>query len=171
MNIQGWFPLGLTGSILLSKGLSRVFSSKNDSKTKKTKQTIKHNRNIFWCNANNEYAFLLEKIIHSVEWKPDSFHECGKPPRTCFLNSAGSEKSWLITFQLCSGFHYSPSGNSHGHTHNFKIEKMTQNHHCIWRSCRAITMLRGPERNLPTYILCWWEKCISNCKTWCWHHI
>ena len=30
MNIQGWFPLGLTGLIaLLSKGLSRVFSSTN----------------------------------------------------------------------------------------------------------------------------------------------
>ena len=27
MNIQGWNPLGLTGLILLSKGLSRVFSS------------------------------------------------------------------------------------------------------------------------------------------------
>ena len=27
MNIQGWFPLGFTGLILLSKGLSRVFSS------------------------------------------------------------------------------------------------------------------------------------------------
>ena len=27
MNIQGWFPSGLTGLILLSKGLSRVFSS------------------------------------------------------------------------------------------------------------------------------------------------
>ena len=28
MNIQGWFPLGLTGMIsLLSKGLSRIFSS------------------------------------------------------------------------------------------------------------------------------------------------
>ena len=27
MNIQDWFPLGLTGLILLSKGLSRVFSS------------------------------------------------------------------------------------------------------------------------------------------------
>ena len=27
MNIQGWFPLGLTGLILLSKGLSRVFFS------------------------------------------------------------------------------------------------------------------------------------------------
>ena len=27
MNIQDWFPLGLTGLILLSKGLSRIFSS------------------------------------------------------------------------------------------------------------------------------------------------
>ena len=27
MNTQGWFPLGLIGLILLSKGLSRVFSS------------------------------------------------------------------------------------------------------------------------------------------------
>ena len=27
MNIQGWFPSGLTGSIFQSKGLSRVFSS------------------------------------------------------------------------------------------------------------------------------------------------
>ena len=27
VNIQGWFPLGLTGLILPSKGLSRIFSS------------------------------------------------------------------------------------------------------------------------------------------------
>ena len=33
MNIQNWFPLGLTGWIsLLSKGLSRVFSINRDSK-------------------------------------------------------------------------------------------------------------------------------------------
>ena len=33
MNIQGWFPLGLIGLIsLLSKGLSRVFSSTTDQK-------------------------------------------------------------------------------------------------------------------------------------------
>jgi len=33
MNIQGWFPLGLTGLIsLLSKGLSRVFSSTTTQK-------------------------------------------------------------------------------------------------------------------------------------------
>ena len=32
MNIQGWFPLGLTGLIsLLSKGLSRVFSSTTEA--------------------------------------------------------------------------------------------------------------------------------------------
>ena len=34
MNIQGWFPLGLTGLIsLLSKGLSRVFSSTTQFKS------------------------------------------------------------------------------------------------------------------------------------------
>ena len=27
LNIQGWFPLGLTGLILLSKGLSRIYSN------------------------------------------------------------------------------------------------------------------------------------------------
>ena len=32
MNIQGWFPLGLTSLIILSKGLSRVFSSTTDWK-------------------------------------------------------------------------------------------------------------------------------------------
>ena len=39
MNIHGWFPLGLTGSVLLSKGLSRVFSIKNDTKIKKNHKT------------------------------------------------------------------------------------------------------------------------------------
>ena len=32
MNIQGWFPLGLTGLTLLFKGLSRVFSSTTSQK-------------------------------------------------------------------------------------------------------------------------------------------
>ena len=40
MNIQGWFPLGLTGLISLqSKGLSRVFS-----------RTTTHN-SILWCSV------------------------------------------------------------------------------------------------------------------------
>ena len=46
MNIQGWFPLGLTGLIfLLSKELSRVFSST-------TGQNIKHL--VLWLD-NNHY--------------------------------------------------------------------------------------------------------------------
>ena len=41
MNIQGWFPLGLTGLIfLLSKGLSRAFSS-----------AIFGKHQFFWCSA------------------------------------------------------------------------------------------------------------------------
>ena len=41
MNIQGWFPLGLTGLIfLLSKGLSRVFSN-----------TTVRRHQFFWCSA------------------------------------------------------------------------------------------------------------------------
>ena len=39
MNIQGWFPLGLTGLILQSKGFSRVFSSTNSKAS------------ILWCSA------------------------------------------------------------------------------------------------------------------------
>ena len=45
MNSQGWFPLGLTGLILLSKGLSRDFSS-----------TTVWN---FWCSA-----FFIVQLSH-----------------------------------------------------------------------------------------------------------
>ena len=51
MNIQDWFPLGLTGLIsLLSKGLSRVFSSTNSKAP------------ILWCSA-----FLLSSS-HIRTW-------------------------------------------------------------------------------------------------------
>ena len=43
MNIQGWFPLGLTGLISLQpKGLSRVFSSTTIGNYAKTKNHDKH---------------------------------------------------------------------------------------------------------------------------------
>ena len=49
-NIQGWFPLGLTGLIsLLSKGLSRVFSSTT---------VLKHQ--FFWCSAS--FMFQLSHL-------------------------------------------------------------------------------------------------------------
>ena len=51
MNIQGWIPLGLTGLIsLLSKGLSRVFSSNHSLKASPT----------LWSNSHI-HTWLLEK--------------------------------------------------------------------------------------------------------------
>ena len=52
MNIQGWFPLGLTGLIsLLSKELSRVFSSTNSKAS------------ILWLTA-----FFIVQLSHPFFW-------------------------------------------------------------------------------------------------------
>ena len=56
MNIQGWFPLGLTGLIsLLSKGLSRVFSH-----TTVQKHQFFGAQPSFWSNPHI-HTWLLEK--------------------------------------------------------------------------------------------------------------
>ena len=56
MNIQGWFPLGLTGLIsLLSKGLSRVFSS-----TTIWRHQLIGDQPSLWSNSHI-CAWLLEK--------------------------------------------------------------------------------------------------------------
>ena len=56
MNIQGWFPLGLTGLIsLLSKGLSRVFSS-----TTVWKHQFFSAQPFLWSNSYI-HTWLLEK--------------------------------------------------------------------------------------------------------------
>ena len=56
MNIQGWFPLGLTGWIsLLSKGLSRVFSN-----TTVRKHRFFHAKPSFWSNSYIR-TWLLKK--------------------------------------------------------------------------------------------------------------
>ena len=56
MNIQGWFPLGLTGLISLqSKGLSRVFSS-----TTIQKHHIFCGQPSLWFNSHI-YTWLLDK--------------------------------------------------------------------------------------------------------------
>ena len=49
MNIQNWFPLGLTGLILLSKGLPRVFSN-----------TTVQKHQFLWSNSHI-HTWLLEK--------------------------------------------------------------------------------------------------------------
>ena len=59
VNIQGWFPLGLTGLIsLLYKGLSRVFSS-----TAVWKHQLFSTQPCLWYNSH----------IHSWLWKYHSF--------------------------------------------------------------------------------------------------
>ena len=72
MNIQGWFPLGLTGLIsFLSKGLSRVFSSTtiwkhqifNIFMKQKTKQTKPKTKDILIKDETRENYFEHEIYI------------------------------------------------------------------------------------------------------------
>ena len=63
MNVQGWFPLGLTGSIsLLLKGLSRVFSS-----TTVWKHKFFDTWPSLWSNSDI-HTWLLEKTIDLTIW-------------------------------------------------------------------------------------------------------
>ena len=63
MNIQDWFPLGLTGWISLqSKGLSRVFS-----KTTVQKHQLFSAQLSLWFNSHI-HTWLLEKIIALTRW-------------------------------------------------------------------------------------------------------
>ena len=56
MNIQGWFPLGLTGLISLpSKGLSRVFPQHHNSKA-----------SILSCSA---FFMIIDYLIYWLFWK------------------------------------------------------------------------------------------------------
>ena len=65
MNIQGWFPLGLTGLIFLqSKGLSRVLSSTT---------VWKHLVKITWAGFVCLYFFLWEGLFK--KWKDFRFLE------------------------------------------------------------------------------------------------
>ena len=63
MNIQGWFPLELTGFIsLLSKGVSRVFSS-----TTVQKHQFFSSQPSLWYSFHI-YTWLLEKPITLTSW-------------------------------------------------------------------------------------------------------
>ena len=70
MNIQGWFPLGLTGLISLqSKGLSRVFSNIVVQKHQffGTQLSLWSNSHIhipdFWKNHSFDYTDLVSKVM------------------------------------------------------------------------------------------------------------
>ena len=67
MNIQGWFPLGFTGMIcLLSKGLSRVFStpqfkSINSSALSLLYVTVPTSIHDYWKNHSFDYTDLFRQ--------------------------------------------------------------------------------------------------------------
>ena len=81
VNIQGWCPLGLTDLILLSKGLSRVFSS----------STLESINSLVLC-------FLLVQLSHLPMTTGKSFH--GSQPchgeRACLHNSI---KLWTVPWR------------------------------------------------------------------------
>ena len=68
LNIQGWFPLGLTGLILLSKGLSRVFSS-----TRVWKYQFFGAQPFLWFSLHIS-TWLLEKTFSPRADFPLSYH-------------------------------------------------------------------------------------------------
>ena len=70
MNIQGWFPLGLTGLVsLLSKGLSRVFASTTLWKHTSVLSlvydpTLLHE---YWKNHSFDYMNLCQQFSYNIK--------------------------------------------------------------------------------------------------------
>ena len=62
MNIQDWFPLGLTGLILWSKGLSRVFSRASVQKHQF------FGTQLSLCSNSHIHTWLPEKTIALTKW-------------------------------------------------------------------------------------------------------
>ena len=69
MNIQGWFPLGLTGLIsLLSKGLSRVFTNTTIQNHQFFRLNLLYGLTVtfvhnYWINHSFDYTDLCHEVI------------------------------------------------------------------------------------------------------------
>ena len=77
MNIQGWFPLGLTGLIsLLSKGLSRVFSSSTvwQHRFFGTQPSLWSSSHICTCLVERPQLWLCRHL--SAKWCPCFLIHC-----------------------------------------------------------------------------------------------
>ena len=61
MNIQGWCPVGLTGLILLSKGLSRVFSSVTSLKRSVLWHSAVTSVHNYWKNHSFDYTGFCQQ--------------------------------------------------------------------------------------------------------------
>ena len=74
MNIQDWLPLGLTGLIsMLSKGLSRIFSSATVQKNQfsgiqPSLWSKSHIHTDYWKNSSSDYMVLCQRSDVSAFW-------------------------------------------------------------------------------------------------------
>ena len=78
INIQGWFPLGLTGLILLSKGLSRAFSSTTVQKHQFFSAQPSFWSTLIW-KADRFYLGYLETLHHERTTRTERticWHRC-----------------------------------------------------------------------------------------------
>ena len=82
MNIQGWFPLRLTGLLsLLSKGLLRIFSS-----TTVRKHQFFSAQSSLWSNSSGSLPLQLGNLLHVCTSHIMTFlypYETFFPPLTC----------------------------------------------------------------------------------------
>ena len=90
MNIQDWFPLGLTGLIfLLSRGLSRAFPSTTSSKASILSLfgptlTSVHD---YWNNYSLDYTDLCQKVMSLLFNTLSRFVTAFLPKSKCLLIS------------------------------------------------------------------------------------
>ena len=106
VNIQGWFPLGLTGLIfLISKGLSRAFSST----TVRKHQCFGAQLQLSGCRKKNPMSCIVSSILvfstSRIWWEtkivPRMRQEQGEVRRTasrtqfCHLSSGSREWTWV----------------------------------------------------------------------------
>ena len=113
MNVQGWFPLGLTGLIsLLPKGLSRLSSS-----TKVWKHQFFGTRPCLWFNlhictwllAKELHGFLLRLfLLGFMVWPLVTFTDSLPPSILCFTLSELFLIQWLVPRKF-SWFPWLPS--------------------------------------------------------------
>ena len=115
VNIQGWFPLGLTSLIsLLSKGLSRVFSSPTGRKHQffSTQTSLWFNSQIpTWLLEEPSFDFV-SKVMSLLFNMLSRFVTAFLPRSKCLLLSWLQSPSAVILepkkIKVCHCFHYFP---------------------------------------------------------------
>ena len=126
MNIQGWFPLGLTGLIsLLSKGFSRVFSSTTlwkhqlfgtmPSLAQRLKRLPAVQETWVW-SLGGEDTLVKEMATHSsiLAWRIPWMEEPGR------LQSTGLQR---VGHNWATSLHFRPSLWSNSNIHIWLLEK------------------------------------------------